>query len=354
MKRIALISHGLSNGGAERVASILANQLVMRGYTVLFLAVYSEEKEYTLDKNVEYRYVGSKKNNKLLKLLERAQNIKKTVVDFGADVTISFIANETILLSLETKIPLVYSLRNDPAALMRKRVDRILCPFLYGRSKNVVFQTLDARAFFDEKIQKKGVIIGNPLTPNLPYWDTSNMKKRVITAGRLVLQKNHRMLISAFSKFVKEFPDYTLEIYGSGSMEEELRQYIRELQLEKKVFLMGHSNNIHEIMAHSAIFALSSDFEGLSNAMLEAMAIGIPSVCTDCPPGGAAEYIIDGENGMLVPIRDVDAMYQKMCMLAGDLELSSQISKGSREIRSILREDVVIDQWQKVIENALK
>lgn len=350
MKRVALISHGLSDGGAERVASILANQLTARGYAVLFLAVYSDQVEYVLNDDVEYQYVGSQKNNKILKLMERAGRIKDAVESFRADVAISFIINETILLSVQTKVPIIYSLRIDPAVVMKKKLDKVFCPFLYGHSKNVVFQTSDAKSFFNEHIQRKGVIIGNPLTPNLPYWDATASELRVITAGRLSEQKNHRMLITAFEKFVKEYPEYRLEIFGVGPLEDELHQYIEELKLNKKAFLMGHTSNVHEIMAHSAIFVLSSDFEGLSNSMLEALAIGIPCVCTDCPPGGASEYITDGENGMLIPVGDATALYQKMCVLASDQELCTQMSSRSQEVREILNEENVMKKWIEIIE----
>lgn len=349
MKKIAFISHGLSNGGAERVASILANKFAEMGHEILFLAVYSDKKEYVLNTKIVYKYVDSEKRNKLIKLANRARNIKNEVTSFGADIVISFLINETILLSLETSIPIIYSLRIDPANIMEKPLNRILCPFLYKRSKYVVFQTPDARDYFDKKIRKKGIIIGNPLTPNLPYWSCDKTEKHIITAGRLTKQKNHRLLITSFAKFAKEFPEYQLYIYGNGPLKEELLAYAKELKVEKQVHLPGYSGNIHELMARSSMFVLSSDFEGLSNSMLEALAIGIPSICTDCPPGGAALYINDGENGFLVPTNDADAICRAMKEIASDKEKASYLSNKATSIRSTLDEDVVIGKWKDLL-----
>lgn len=88
--------------------------------------------------------------------------------------------------------------------------------------------------------------------------------------------------------------------------------------------------------------------------MLEALAIGLPTVCTDCPPGGAAEYIRDGENGMLIPVGDVNAFYHKLCMLADDPALCKRMSQSSQRIRETLDEKKVMEQWNRVIQSVIK
>jgi len=348
MKRIAIVAHGLSDGGAERVAALLANKLFERGNRVLFIAAYSNERVYKLSDGVDYIYI-EKGKSKFTRFLSRTIAIDRAIERFKSDIVISFIFKEILKTSIKGKVPIVYSLRIDPANATAKLGNRILCNYTYSRAKAIVFQTPDARDFFKDEIRNKGVVIGNPLTPNLPFWDEEKHEKRIITACRLTEQKNLPMLIKGFAAFSKQFPDYSLWIYGKGPLKEKLLEIAKDYQIEDKVHLPGYANNIHEIMAHSAVFALTSDFEGLSNSMLEALAIGVPTVCTDCPPGGASLYIKDHVNGMLIPVGDEAALAKALCELADSKQLQRSMSMESRIIRKTLSEDVVIDAWVKLL-----
>ena len=348
MKRIAIVAHGLSDGGAERVAALLANKLYERGNKVLFIAAYSSERVYKLSEGIDYVYI-EKGSNKYTRFLSRTVAIDRAIEEYQSDVVISFIFKEILKTSVKGKVPIVYSLRIDPANATAKLGNRILCNYTYSRAKAIVFQTPDARDFFKEKIRQKGVVIGNPLTPNLPLWDADNHDKRIITACRLTEQKNLPMLIKGFAEFSKYYPDYSLWIYGKGPLKDELQKLAKICQVEDKVYLPGYANNIHEIMAHSAVFALTSDFEGLSNSMLEALAIGVPTVCTDCPPGGAALYIRDHVNGLLIPVGDEMELVKAFLECASKPELMKSFSKAAREIRYSLDEDAVVTQWSKLL-----
>lgn len=349
MKRISIVSHGLSNGGAERVASILANHFARQGDAVLFIAAYSPEKEYRLDKNIKYVYIDVQSKNKLVKMIRRPWKIGDEISAFHSDIVISFIINDTLISNLKHKAPIIYSLRIDPGNVKKKKLNWFMCKLLYGRAKNIVFQTKEARDFFGDNIRSKGIVIGNPLTSNLPYWNAENHKKTIITACRLCEQKNLKMLIEGFAGFHKTHPEYSLQIYGRGPLEKELMEYVSSLKVSDCVEFPGYTKNIHKIMAESAIFALTSDFEGLSNSMLEALAIGLPSVCTDCPPGGAAEYIDDWRNGMLIPVGDAKELEKRLCALAEDERLCQDISENAIKIREKLDEDTVMSQWNRVI-----
>lgn len=348
MKKIAIVAHGLSNGGAERVAALLANKFVELGNEVLFIAVYSEKREYKLEEKVKYKYINVKAKNRLIKLIKRTKSIDKELEIFSPNIVISFIINELIITNIKGKIPLIYTLRIDPNHIMKTNFNKMMCLFSYGKCKNVVFQTPDARDYFNEEIREKGIVIGNPLTPNLPYWKDKEHRKTIITACRLTPQKNLKMLIDAFYIFRKEHQDYDLEIYGEGPLLQELKDYCFKMEIDKYVKFPGYSKNIHNIMAESSIFVLSSDFEGLSNSMLEALAIGIPTICTDCPPGGASLYIKDGTNGMLVPVGDSKALANKMKMLVENMCLCENISMESVKIREKLDENYIIQQWNTI------
>ena len=349
--RIAIVAHGLSNGGAERVASLVANHYVNRGHDVLFVAAYSPDREYRLEDAVEYVYAGGNHSNKITRLLGRSYRIQRAVKKFRADVAISFVINESLYSTLRGTVPYIYTLRNDPGNICGSAVMRLTSNLAFGKARKVIFQTPDARKFFSQSIQDKGVVIANPLTRNLPQWQgPDGCKKTIITACRLNSQKNLPMLISAFAAFHRKHPEYALEIYGEGELREQLQTYAKKCGVADCVAFPGYAKNIHEIMTQSGIFALTSDYEGLSNSMLEALAIGIPTVCTDCPPGGAAMYIEDGVSGMLVPVRDVDALTQKLCRMAEDPALCVKMSENSRKIREILDVDQVLKQWEAVLQ----
>lgn len=348
MKKIAIVAHGLSNGGAERVAALLANKFVELGNEVLFIAVYSEKREYKLEEKVKYKYINVKAKNRIIKLIKRTKSIDKELEIFSPNIVISFVINELIITNIKGKIPLIYTLRIDPNHIMKTNFNKLMCLFSYSRCKNIVFQTPDARDYFNEKMRGKGIVIANPLTPNLPYWKDKEHRKTIITACRLTPQKNLKMLIDGFNIFRKEHQDYDIEIYGEGPLLQELKEYCFKMGIDKYVKFPGYSKNIHNIMAESSMFVLSSDFEGLSNSMLEALAIGIPTICTDCPPGGASLYIKDGINGMLVPVGDSKALANKMKLLVENMHLCESISRESVKIRKKLDENYIIQQWNNI------
>lgn len=204
-------------------------------------------------------------------------------------------------------IPLIYSERNDPNRVNQRKVDKIYRKIVEHRADEFVFQTTGAQKCYPKKVQKRSVVILNPLdVTGFPTHDFTVEKKEIVTVGRLEPQKNQKLLINAFSELAKDFPDYTLIIYGEGSLRNELENYIISKGLQSKVVLPGVKNNIQEYIKDASLFVLSSDYEGIPNALIEAMAIGLPCVSTDCSPGGARELIAD-EAGRISQITYLDA-----------------------------------------------
>lgn len=350
MKRVAIIAHGLSDGGAERVASMLANYYNSIGYKVLYIAIYNSKKEYPLDKNIDYKFIDAGRRKGLSALLYRSIKIKKYVSEFQADVAVSFIEHELIPLVL-SNVPVIPSLRNDPKSTEGGMLLKQIRNFNYSHSYKVVFQTQGAKMYFNSKIQNNGIIIRNPLKDNLPYWDEKHHKKVFMTACRIDRQKNIPMLINAFKKFHDEFPQYILEIYGQGSESylEELKQQCIELSIQDFVLFKGRSTEIHKKMTESEAFFLTSNYEGLSNSMLEAMAIGIPCICTDCPSGGAKEMIGPRKAGILIPIGDVEALTYAMKQVAQSSEYREQLSSKEKYVREELAKDKIYNQWADIL-----
>lgn len=353
MKKIVFITNGLSGGGAERVMSTLANWLVNNGHEVTFLSLKYMTEAYRIDKRISLIYKS--RVNKSKDFVGDISFIRKYMKKNKEAVYISFFTRQNmyaIIASLFMKINIIVSERSDPKLAVGSRIEDKFRSILYkmDNCKKIVFQSHGAMRFFDANIQKKGCILLNPLITNLPIYQDTNSMNMVIACGRLTKQKNYPLLINAFGGFVKEHPEYTLCIYGEGELENKLNELIKSYGLENRVFLKGFSNNIHDELLKGSMFVMSSDYEGLSNALLEAMAIGIPCVSTDSTPGGAREVLENGENGLLVPINDCDALTKAMCYMADSRSEALKMGKNAMKLRDELNEDNICWKWLQIIE----
>ncbi len=249
----------------------------------------------------------------------------------------------------------VFSERGDPGRLMKKRYGRKFIAKYYKRADAAVFQTGAAKAVYPENISEKGVVIPNPLKEGLPKRFEGVRQKRVVTFCRISPEKNLPLLVEAFSIFRSCHPDYTLCIYGDAANDAgrevitELNSLISEKSLDGAVELRPFSADVHAEVVFDAMYVNSSDTEGLSNAMLEALAIGLPCVCTDCPVGGALSVIEDGENGILVPVGDAEKMSDAMCRIAADPLFSEKLSKNAARLRDKLSLDAVAEEWERLL-----
>ncbi len=345
--KIAIISHGASGGGSERVATILANYFVSKNHDVFFYAIHSDGREYYLDDRIHYEFCEGGRIHGLSGMVKRTIALRKYIKKNKIDTLISFIYEEGISVCGIKSVKRIFSLRNDPGQISSFKAKFI--GHIYKKASCVVFQTEDAKAFFGKEIQSHGTVIPNPLKSGLPTWDEDNHKKEIIAAGRLSGQKNFKMLINAFASFSRKFPDYTLTICGDGNLKEELLNQASSLGVADKIAFPGHVTDIHDRMTKAGIYVSSSDFEGLSNSMLEAMAIGIPVVCTDCPVGGARMFIKDGVNGFLVPVGDSSAMADKLERLAQDDRLQKTFSVNARELKEELDVSRICEKWERLI-----
>lgn len=352
VKEIVVIGLHLGLGGAERVFSELMSEWASKGIPVTMIQARPNTggKNYPLDKAVDVvdmhfpkgRFRRIRQTKELVGLLRKRRNA--TVISFMNETTLL-----TGLASFFIKNKIVFTERNDPYNVPGSKPLRAGRNLMFEIADTCVFQTQEAKEYFSKRVQKKGYIIQNPINPDLPTPYTGQRKKVVIAAGRLEHQKNFTMLIDAFGMFHKNHPEYTLEIYGSGALERELNDHIKEMKLENCAKLMGFSNDIYSQMRECAMYVSSSDHEGISNSMLEALGMGLPSICTDCPVGGARETIRDGENGLLIPVGDVQALYRSMCRIADDPLFADKLSENARKIREELSVERIAEQWLKVM-----
>ena len=346
--KITFVSGAMGRGGAERVISILSGHYARQGHDVEICTILHSNVEYKLDERIKITdlsrdSVGLKKD--LVPLLRR---IRKHIKSTSPDVVVSFMAQIALLVGISIKglkVRHIVSERIDPSMVKRGKLYEAILHHVYATAERVVLQTKRAYNYFPRKVQKKSTIILNPISVKACASDDKT--KRIVTAGRLERQKNHKMLINAFDILKEKYPEHVLEIYGEGNLHAELEQYIKDKNLENRAFLKGNSPVIHEDIASADLFVLPSDFEGLSNALLEAMMMGLPVISTAC--SGSDETIIDGENGMLIPVGDETALICAMDRVLSDPALRQKISDGAKASAEQFKTENVIKQWDEVI-----
>lgn len=350
--KIVIVTRNMLGGGAERVIAQISNYFVEQGKTCKIITLNKDEVFYALDPKIDIMPVGMQSENKLVDKLKRYRAVRKMVLQEKPDLVLSFpeeIAVYVILAMLGTGIPVYASERNNPWVMPDVKATRILRTLMYPFAKGIIFQTKMAMSFFPASIQRKGIVLSNPVdAQRIPEQYCGEREKVIVAAGRLFRQKNFPLLLNAFAKFAQKHPDYRLRIFGEGEVRGELTDLADSLGIGDKVELPGRSSELLEKMNSGAMFVLSSDYEGMPNVLLEAMCMGMPVISTDCPSGGPRELIEDGVNGLLVPVGDVDSLCQAMEKLT-DPGYAKQVADNAYQIRGKLTSMEVFDSWYRYL-----
>ena len=351
MKRIAFLIGSMGGGGAERVVSIIANEYIRQGWCVDILMLLSNECTYALDPAINLVDLSGKIASRIARLPSWIKNIREYTLIHKPDVIVSFVARINIIAKLSLlniEVPLIVSERNDPYMDGRGMLVKFLTKKLYPLVSAVVLQTKRAQGYFP--LLRNSVIISNPIEVHATKSGVVN--KRIVTVGRLSEQKNHRMLIEAFAKIHLKYPEYKLDIYGEGHLRDSLQELISELKLDDSVVLKGSVSDIHNQIADAQIFVLSSDYEGLSNALLEAMMMGISCISTNC--AGSDEYIQHGRNGLLVEVGNTTAMAEAMEYMIAHPEEAKQMGLCAQQMSQIFAKENILGQWADIITKSIK
>lgn len=350
---IAFVLPGLGFGGAERVVCNLANYLAEKHRISIVTTSHTSTSAYPLNDKVQVISPSSK-----LSTLKTWLWVRKSCKKIKPDAVLAFMTDTGIFTSLflvGTGIPVIVSERNDPAIERKEAgaIKRLLGSIARFFTAWYVFQSEGARAYYSKQIQKKSSIILNPLeVDKLPQRDPSLVDRRIVSVGRLYPQKNQEMLIRAFAASTASVK-HTLHIYGEGQLRPKLEMLISELGMQNKVFLEGNSRQVHEDIKNAKLFAFTSDYEGLPNALMEAMAIGVPCVSTDCSPGGARMLIENGENGILIPCGDVAALTAVFDDLPNDEERLGKFSVNGQKLKDTVCVESIVNRWLECIKQVI-
>lgn len=344
----------MTSGGAERVIAQLANYFTEKDISCRIITTENGEVMYPLHEKIDIVAIGKKSNNKVIDRILRYKTIRIVVQKNKPDVVLTMPEDTgiyAILALIGTGIPVYVSERNNPWVMPDVKITRLLRKVAYPFAQGIIFQTQMAKSFFPQYIQKKGVVLQNPVdATRIPEPYIGERKKVFSAVGRLEPQKNFPMLIRAFSEFHKREKDYKLVIYGEGRERINIENLIKELHLENSVSLPGRNKDVLNCINDCAAFILSSDYEGMPNALIEAMCMGMPVISTDCPSGGPREIIENEKNGLLIPVNDELRMTQAMFNIIKDGD-SCLLGQNAYKIGKHLMDASVFEDWKNVLIN---
>lgn len=348
--KIIFVVANMVGGGTERVISLIANYLSNTGNEIQLLLTAGNKIEYSLKPEIEIISLGDVTSGKLVKRVKRLHNMRSyfkknrqaIICSFGVETNLF-----AVLSSLGLKNKLLISERNDPNKCNYKKLRNIIYHFADG----LICQTEDAVKCFPLNIQKKTNVIVNPINPQLPEVYMGERKKEICAVGRLTLQKNYKLLLSSFAIFHKNNSEYILKIFGKGELEEELKREAVKLKIQDSVIFMGFVKEVEKHIRECSLYVLSSDYEGMSNSLMEAMGMGLPVISTDCPIGGSRMCIENGVNGFLVPLNDAEEMAQTMRIILENKSLSLRISQQASFVKNKFSVENICKQWLDVIDS---
>lgn len=360
LKKILFHIHCLEKGGAERVVSNLAGQFVENGYDVYIATEYTGEDEYVIDERINRVDVGltaiQEKGNRISQFFSRIFNLRRMINRIDPDIVIAFArkANyRALTATIGTKYPVVISIRIAPVGCYDYISDKIQIPLLFPHAAGCVFQTQEQKEFFPQYLQRKSKIILNPINQKfIGNTIPKEREKTIVHSGRIVDFKNQAMLIRAFLSVHKKHPEYTLKIFGPDAKDgtwQSLEKLIEDNKAEEYIYLMGGSDQLEKDLIRGAIAAYSSDVEGMPNAMLEAMALGLPVIATDCPPGGPRMVITPEENGLLIPVGDTEAMAKAINRLIENPDLAERLGKNAAQIGKRASSTMIFKEWEEYL-----
>lgn len=352
--KLLFIMETMRARGAERVASILTEELASMSHDVYLICTgFVRGEEYSLTDKIHLEVIPEATGSRLHLFFVRIRYIRKKINEIQPDCIISLAAARTLFMitvgHIGSWVPMIFSERHDPVHNPKPKLERLLRLLCYRTCDRVVFQTQGAMNFFPKSIAKKGIIISNPVKEGLPDVWTGPRKPVIVTFCKLVPQKNLSLLLNAFASIADEFPEHRLVIYGDGELRESLETEAVRLHISSRTDFLPHAQNVHELINDCAMFVSSSDYEGQSNSMLEAMAMGLPCVCTDCPSGGASAVIKHGTNGLLVPVGNAEKLAQAMRYMLTHPDDARQMGQNASLIREQRHPSQIAEEWNRLI-----
>lgn len=357
MKKVSFIAQQLAGGGAERVVSVLANELANDdSLDISVVTFFPVENEYALNSEInKVSLFSTEEEYRNASRILRIKNLRRFIKQNNIQVLFPFlwfVGVYTFIATLGLDVKLVQTVRNNPALVPGSKLGR------FARNLTLLFswkgfvQSNEQKEYFWKPIRDKLFVITNPVSSVfLETTATVDRSNTIVMAGRLEPQKNYPLALSAFKILKSRGVRFNVEIYGQGSLETALAKRIQEENLGDRVRLCGRSSHLDKEYSRSSIYVLTSDFEGMPNSLMEAMASGLACVATDCPTG-PAQLINHGVTGFLIEQGNFEKLANVLETLLEDAELRKQVGISAKKYISQTYAPKVIAK--KVVDNFLQ
>lgn len=356
--KIAYVIEDFSiKGGAERILSRKANLLDSTyGHEVTIISIYHDERpqSYPLNKNVRLvsldvdftdngGNVLRKTLNRTKTLLTALRRFNKVVSEIQPDVIFFTMIIGALLLPLcRTKARRVYESHvarpftpyQRLFTLMERRADVVVC-----------LTRDDARNYTKAR---ETVVIPNFIDYETPPAVKDYSVKKAIAVGRLESQKGFDILINCWKEAAAAHPGWTLDIYGEGSLRQQLQRQIDSCGLQGSVRLQGRCDDMTAAYASNSLHLMTSRYEGQPMTLIEAQACGLPSVVTDFNYG-AKDIINDGYNGLIVPQGDTAAYARALSRMMADEALRASCGANARLTAKRFAPAEIMEKWQQLV-----
>lgn len=360
--KILFACGNLCNGGAQRVISIVSSYLAERNYDVHLLLFSRNEKEYPISEKVKIRSLGnSYEEYSAIPQMKRIQYIRSYLKEVKPDIGVGFLegAYALQLASFGIKYKRIASARINPQYIMeskslRSRINRRW----FLKADKIVLQTESQFEMVPKSWKEKSVIIANPVSEKAlnKKIESYNQKcQKLIMVGRLDQQKNYPMAFKAIELIKEKYPDIHLDIFGKGALEESLQDLIDQMKLSDCIKMRGWTQNALEEYTEHDLFLMTSDYEGMPNALMEAMAVGLPCVSTDCETG-PSDLISDGKNGYLVPVKDAEKLAKRVVDII-QMPFEERVKMGNLAhltMREKFKVEIICQQWEEMINELIR
>ena len=354
--KIALFIGSLTGGGAERVTSNLANYLSNIKNDVTVITMSDCNKTYNLNNEVNHFKLlkSNERKNVVFDNILRYKRLKQYVIEHQ-DID-CYIVMLPITIFMLTKLKkytnakLIISERNNPKSY--KLYEKLIMKYAQRKCDGLVVQTQIIKDWYNiNNIEVIPNAINNEILINE---ERKNINNKIVAVGRLNKQKNYPMMLKAFSVFSKKHPDYILEIYGQGKLEKSLKNLAKKLEISDKVFFKGYVKDVSAKIYNAKMFIMTSNFEGMPNALIEAMCLGLPCISTDCDGGGAKDLIQNMENGILIGKNDIKSLINSMEILSNNEMLANQIGLNAKKLIKVLNSNTIYKKWYEYIKKIIK
>ena len=383
--RIAMYMSSMTRGGAEHVMANLAEHFATNGYDVSLVTTHKGKDEYDLlEQNVaEYsknekvtsdgiRYVNisssltryyseidnPEKGGRISNFNKRCKKLTRIWEITNPDVILSFIGKNNMMAvktSRKMHIPTAVSIRANPVLEYPNIPMKLAAEHYYRKASLVIVQCENVRSFFSSAVSDKMKVLKNPIGSRFLKTKLPRERKKVIVSvGRLYENKRPEMLIDAFCAVSDKIPEYKLKLYGEGELKDHLIRKVHQMHMEDRISLPGSTDDVASVLENTSVYALTSDSEGMPNALIEAMCMGNACISTDCPCGGPGMLIKNGINGLLIPVGDQKALEKALLSTAGDETEREKLADGAARIRDDYDLEKVYGEWEKQLMALIK